>query len=68
MKDMVSGDIKMSNEKIENVIQRCRDRIDRSLDCNVGDIIRLIEEIEKSKQQVQRQQSYPIWHGFGSGD
>jgi len=65
---MESGDIKMSNEKIENVIQRCRDRIDRSLDCNVGDVVRLIEEIEKNKQHAQRQQSYPIWHGFGSGD
>jgi hypothetical protein len=52
-------------EPIEKVVERCRDRIDRALDCSVADIIRLIEEIEK-KQQVKLQ--LPPWAGLGTGD
>jgi len=52
-------------EPIEKVIERCRDRIDRALDCNIADIIRLIEEIEK-KQRLKVQQ--PPWAGLGTGD
>lgn len=55
-------------EPIEIIIERCRDRINRSLDCNVGDITRLIEEIEKSKMQKNVTLALPIWHGYGSGD
>jgi len=58
----------MSNEPIKNVIQRCRDRIDRSLDCNVGDIIRLIEEVESTQYKNKNTASHPIWHRYGSGD
>ena len=54
-------------EPIEHVIERCRDRIDRSLDCNSGDIIRLIEELEKLKQK-KIDISYPAWYGMGTGD
>jgi hypothetical protein len=52
-------------ETIEKVIERCRFRIERSLDCNVADVLRLIEEIEK-KQQVKLQ--LPPWAGLGTGD
>jgi hypothetical protein len=52
-------------ETIEKVIERCRYRIERSLDCNVADVLRLIEEIEK-KAQVKLQQ--PPWAGLGTGD
>lgn len=68
MKDMVNGDIKMSKELIENVIERCRFRIDRSLNCNVADIIRLIEEVESMQHKKKDTASYPVWHGYGSGD
>ena len=61
-----SGDFKMLNESIESVIARCRDRIDKSLDCSVGDIIRLIDEIEKTKNKKHRVQT--AWEGFGTGD
>lgn len=54
-------------EPIEKVIERCRSRIDLSLDCNVADIIRLIEEIE-SQQQKKTIIAYPAWHGIGTGD
>lgn len=57
-----------SKEPIEVVIERCRYRIDRSLDCNVGDIIRLIDEVEGSRQRPQAQPQLPPWHGVGSGD
>jgi len=55
-----------NEEPIERVIERCRDRIDRSLDCNVGDIARLIDEIERAKKS--KQQQFPPWYGMGSGD
>jgi hypothetical protein len=32
--------------EISKAIERCRFRIDRSLDCNIADILLLIEEIE----------------------
>lgn len=57
-----------NEEPIENVIERCRYRIDRSLDCNVGDIIRLIDEVERSRQRPRTQHQLPSWHGMGSGD
>ena len=57
-----------NEEPIENVIERCRYRIDRSLDCNVGDIIRLIDEVERSRQRLRAQHQLPSWHGMGSGD
>jgi hypothetical protein len=53
-------------EPIEKVVERCRDRIDRSLDCNVADIIRLIEAIEKQKQEHRL--VLPLWAGLGTGD
>lgn len=55
------------SEPIEKVIERCRSRIELSLDCNVGDIIRLIDEIEK-QQQKKIVASHPVWHGMGTGD
>jgi len=57
-----------NEEPIENVIERCRFRIDRSLDCNVGDIIRLIDEVERSRQRPRTQRQLPSWYGMGSGD
>ena len=54
-------------EPIEKVIERCRARMDLSLDCNVVDIIRLIEEIEKQKQKKVNI-AHPVWHGMGTGD
>lgn len=54
-------------EPIEKVIERCRARMDLSLDCNVVDIIRLIEEIENQKQKkvvIARS----AWYGMGTGD
>ena len=57
----------MSIEPIEKVIERCRSRIELSLDCNVGDIIRLVEEIEKQQQQ-KTVTAYPAWYGMGTGD
>ena len=57
-----------NEEPIENVIERCRYRIDRSLDCNVGDIIRLIDEVERSRQRPRTQHQLPSWRGMGSGD
>jgi hypothetical protein len=53
-------------EPIEKVIERCRDRIDRSLDCNVADIIQLIEAVENQKQEQRR--ILPLWAGLGTGD
>jgi len=53
-------------EPIEKVIERCRDRIDRSLDCNVADIIQLIEAVENQKQEQRR--FLPLWAGLGTGD
>lgn len=55
-----------NEEPIEHVIERCRYRIDRSLDCNVGDIIRLIDEVERGRQRSQAQ--LPPWYGIGNGD
>lgn len=52
-------------EPIEKVIERCRYRIERSLDCNIADIIRLIEEVEKRKTEKTQ---LPPWAGLGSGD
>ena len=54
-------------EPIEKVIERCRARMDLSLDCNVVDIIRLIEEIENQKQK-KLNIAHPVWHGMGTGD
>ena len=68
MKVMANGGIKMSKEPIENVIERCRFRIDRSLDCNIADVIRLIEEVESMQYKNKNIASYPVWHGYGSGD
>ena len=65
MQDMESGGGQLM-EPIEKVVERCRDRIDRSLDCNVADIIRLIESVEKQKQ-AQRLVT-PLWAGLGTGD
>lgn len=56
----------MSTEPIRNVIERCRFRIDRSLDINIADVIRLIDEIEK--YQIKPTVSKPVWHGLGTGD
>jgi len=56
----------MSTEPIGKVIERCRFRIDRSLDLNIADVIRLIDEIEK--YQIKRTISMPVWHGLGTGD
>ena len=53
-------------ETIEKVIERCKFRIEKSLDVNVGDVIRLIEEIEKYKAPKIVKQ--PVWHGYGTGD
>ena len=53
-------------EPIEKVIERCRDRIDRSLDCNVADVLRLIEVVEMQKQE--KRQVLPLWSGLGTGD
>lgn len=53
-------------EPIEKVIERCRDRIDRSLDCNVADVLRLIEVVEMQKQE--KRQVLPLWAGLGTGD
>jgi len=47
MKDKESGDALML-EPIEKVIQRCRDRIDRSFDCNIADIVRILDELENA--------------------
>ena len=55
-------------EPIEKVIERCRDRIDRSLDCNIADVIQLIEALEKHKQKQERRQVLPLWAGLGTGD
>jgi len=57
----------MSNELIENVIERCRFRIERSLDVNVGDVLRLIEEIEKTRNNNNVRLRTP-WEGLGTGD
>jgi|APGre2960657373_1045057.scaffolds.fasta_scaffold727712_1 ribosomal protein S3AE len=66
MKDKASGDTKMQDEKIEKVIERCRSRIDLSLDVNTSDVVRLIEEVErqKTKECLKR----PLWEGLGTGD
>jgi len=66
MKVMENGGIKMSNELIEKVIERCRFRIERSLDANVGDVLRLIEEIEKVRHKNDRLRA--PWEGLGTGD
>ena len=54
-------------EKIEKVIERCRHRIDLSLDVNVSDVLRLIEEVESRKPQ-KVEMDIPLWHGLGTGD
>lgn len=54
-------------EAIDRVIERCRFRIDRSLDVNIADVLRLIEEIESRKQE-KRVPDLPLWHGLGTGD
>lgn len=56
----------MVKEPIENVIERCRKRMDMSLNCNPGDVIRLIEEIETTKKS--KDIKVPIWYGIGTGD
>lgn len=63
---MESGGIKMSQEPIERVIERCRFRIDHALDMNVGDVIRLIEEVEKSRPMTEKLRA--PWEGLGTGD
>lgn len=68
MRGTENGGIKMSKEPIEDVIARCRFRIDRALDCNVADVIRLIEETESTQHKNKNTASYPVWHGCGSGD
>lgn len=56
----------MSQEPIERVIERCRFRIDHALDMNVGDVIRLIEEVEKSRPMTEKLRA--PWEGLGTGD
>ncbi len=56
----------MTQESIEVVIERCRERINMSLNCNAGDILRLCNEVERLRERNNPQQ--PPWHGFGSGD
>jgi hypothetical protein len=68
MKDMENGGIKMSKEPIKAVIDRCRFRIDRALDCNIADVIRLIEETEAAQYKNKNTVSYPVWRGYGAGD
>jgi hypothetical protein len=53
-------------ERIEDVIERCRERIALSLDCRIEDILRLCDEVER--QQPSRVTQNPPWHGLGSGD
>jgi hypothetical protein len=53
-------------EPIEKVIERCRERINLSLDCSIGDILRICDELEKLRSQSM--QPLPPWHGMGSGD
>jgi len=56
-------------EPIDKVIERCRHRIDHSLDVNVGDIIRLIEEIERHAHEHKKMTlAVPLWSGLGNGD
>jgi len=33
-------------EPIKSVILRCRNRLDRALDCNIADINRILDELE----------------------
>jgi len=66
MKVMESGDTKMPDEKIEKVIERCKMRIDLSLDVKIADVIRLIEEVER--QKAKEPAIRPIWDGLGTGD
>jgi hypothetical protein len=68
MKDTEHGGrlISSADEPIERVIERCRFRIDRSLDCNVGDIMRLMEEVERLRKPQPPLR--PAWDGLGSGD
>ena len=54
-------------EPIDRVLERCRFRIDRSLDVNIADVMRLIEEIERTKRE-SRKLDLPMWHGLGNGD
>lgn len=54
-------------EPIEKVIERCEYRIDRALDCNVGDILRLIAEVQRLTPQA-RKPDVPLWYGLGNGD
>ena len=56
-------------EPIDKVVERCRHRIDHSLDVNVGDIIRLIEEIERHAHEHKKMTlAVPLWSGLGNGD
>lgn len=55
------------NESIEKVIERCEYRMERSLDCNVSDIRRLIEEVRRQTVKPN-QAALPLWHGLGNGD
>ena len=68
-KDTANGE-RLMLESIDKVIERCRYRIDRSLDVNISDVIRLIEEVEKNEANRKNLNSpaYALWHGLGSGD
>ena len=68
VRDMGAGGRKKL-EPIERVIDRCRFRLDRSLDVNVADVIRLIDEIEKREHERKAVTlAVPLWHGLGTGD
>ena len=54
-------------EPIEKVIERCEYRLERALDCNVGDISRLITELKRSTPKNSCP-TVPLWHGLGNGD
>ncbi len=53
-------------ETIDKVIERCKFRIERALDVNVGDVLLLIAEIERTKSDKKIQR--PVWHDLGTGD
>lgn len=55
------------SEPIDRVIERCEYRMERSLDCNISDIRRLIEEVRLLTPKPQ-QPELPLWHGLGNGD
>ena len=55
------------NESIHKVIERCEWRMERSLDCHIDDVRRLISEVRRLTPQPAAP-DVPLWHGKGSGD